>query len=74
MLTSDTVSRCFYYHIFSNLSYQPPNLNKLGLFSNGPTSASPDKHVMMCISTAEMYFGHILALTLKVKLSIGNDF
>lgn len=36
--------------------------------------ASPDMHVMMYTSSAEMYFHHTLALTLMVKLSIDNDF
>lgn len=46
-----------------------PHLNKLSLFGNGPTCATPDKHVVMCTSTAEICFSHRQALTLRVKMS-----
>lgn len=46
-----------------------PHVNKLRLFGNGPTCATPAKHVVMCISIAEICFSHNQALTLRVKMS-----
>lgn len=62
---------------FLNLrDHHPPHLNKLGLLGNGPACATPDKHIMMCTSTAEICFNHTQALTLRLKMStmIFNDF